>query len=191
VYNAGLEGSILHTYAAYMTDQLISQKEVAEFEPKEYSCERQEDKILWACCRGLSVEIIRVLDYLIEKDILTYDIKEMLIVEDGICELKVYGEDVEDILKKYPNVKVAMFAENKRNNKVMMYYSRSGADNITDMYEIGTCDLSDEKKWTLRHSPTESCFVEGDVQYTFKYEDDWNECNYVYDCNNMKYQLGK
>lgn len=190
-YESGRFYSILHTYAAYTTECRIAQCSSSSFQPAKTSCEKQDAHVSWAYCRGLSSEVIRVLDYLIEKEPYVYQYKDLIIIEDGICELRVYENDVKDILQNHPNVKMVMFAEDEENNRASLHYSRSGFYDVTDAYEIGECDVASKSRWTLRHSPTETSFCERNIQYTFKYEEDWLACNYVYNQNGYtKLQLG-
>lgn len=191
-YQAGLFGSILHTNAVYTTESLINKYGSHVYKPVNNAAGKYKDKAVWAICRGLATEVIKILDYLIEKDEQSYELKDLIMIEEGISELRVFGEDVEDVLENFPNVKMVMFAENKKDKKVNLYYSRIGADVVTDAYEIGNCDISSDTRWSLKHSPTDSKFEEEGIVYTFKYESDWLEVNYVYsDEEGTLYQLGK
>lgn len=191
-YQIGLFSSILHTNAAYTTERIMDKYGSHEYKQTKKSGGLYKDKAVWAVCRGLATEVIKVLDYLIVKDKQSYEFKDLIMIEEGISEIRVFGEDVEDVLERFPNVKMVMFAENKEDKKVSLYYSESGADSITDAYEIGNCDISNSMRWSLKHSPTDSQFEEEGIVYTFKYESDWVEVNYVFsDEAGTLYQLGR
>ena len=56
---------------------------------------------------------------------------------------------------------------------------------------IGECDTNSKSRWTLKNSPTED-FKEGNIEYTFKFSDDWEGLNYVFtDETGVRKQLGK
>ena len=190
-YTAGLLASILRVNAVIGTDELISNASVRIFSSTDSLSINAEGNITWACCRGLSVDVIRVLDYLVEKDNQVYEYNDLILIDDGISELYVFGDDVLDVIAKYPNVKMVMFLENSQSGKVRLCYSKSGYSTITDTYVIGKCDTKSESRWTLKNSPTEN-FNIGNIEYTFKMSDDWESLNYVFtDKNGTRKQLGK
>lgn len=178
-YSKGMIRSILHASAAAASDSLIDNASVVPFSnamPKRYGFEQS---VTWAVIQGLSCEIMKVIEYLQEKDDQLYDISDVILIEKGIAELFVLDDDVLDVVVRYPNVKMAMFAENEMNGIVELYYSRSGFQEVTDSYEIGMCETGSDFKWTLRHSPVES-FRDGNIVYDFMFRDDWENINYVF-----------
>ena len=109
----------------------------------------------------------------------------------GISELYIFGDDVLDIIAKYPDVKMVMFLENAQSGRVHLCYSKSGYSTVTDTYMIGVCDTNSKSRWTLKNSPTEG-FKEGNIEYIFKFSDDWEGLNYVFtDETGVRKQLGK
>ncbi len=190
-YSDKLLCSILHAWAAVNTDELIKCSSEKPFHPIQTSDIQPNGTIPWACIRGISLQVITVLDYLISKDNQIYEYADIILMDGGVSELYVYADDVIDIMQRFPDVKIAMFAERKDNSTVGLYYSRSGYPKITDGYEIGDCDFTSDSKWTVRHSPTEDFSVE-EINYKFKFSDDWNATNYVFsDENASGKQLGK
>lgn len=183
--------SLLHADAALSFDKTIESNPSKAYREENMTFISISEDIPWACIRGLSIEVLNILDYLIEKDYQIYQYSDLIMMENGISELHVFMDDVMDVLKKYPNVKMAMFGENTKSNTVTLYYSRSGYAQITDSYQIGNCDLKDSSKWTLKHSPAED-FKAGNLHHKFKYKDDWTKMNYVYtDKVDGKKQLGR
>ncbi len=190
-YNTGLFSSILHSYAAIETDNLLDESDVTEFRGINPTRSKVEGNIPWAYCRGLSTEIMKVIDYLVEKDNQIYDYNDVIFGDDGIAELFVFTDDAKEVMSKYPDIKMAMFAENNVSGMADLCYSKSGYSIITDSYTIGKCDLKSKSRWTIKHSPT-SDFTEENVEYKFKYGDDWDAMNYVYtDEQGIRRQLGK
>ena len=144
----------------------------------------------WACCRGLHMEVLRVLQYLVRKDNIVYQLNDIILLSDEVAELQIYGCDVEDVLRRFPNVKMLMFVENRDNSMVSVCYSRSGYNYITDETKVGKCDYVHDR-WTLKHSPAESRFSANDVEYVFAYSDDWEAINYVYNDEGIAFQMRK
>lgn len=147
-------------------------------------------KAPWACCRGIYIEVLNVLQYLAKKDDIVYQFNDIIFINDEVAELHIYGCDVEDVLRRFPNVKMLMFVENRDNSMVSVCYSRSGYNYITDESEIGKCDYVHDR-WTLKHSPAESRFSANDVEYVFAYSDDWEAINYVYNDEGIAFQMRK
>ena len=117
--------------------------------------------------------------------------KDLILLSPGISGLFVYEDYINDVMAKYPNIKIAMFAKNKDSGIIDLCYSRSGYPGITDSYPIGKNVSGSNEDWTLRHSPTED-FTDGDIAFTFKFRDDWDAVNYVYtDEKGAGRQLGK
>ena len=190
-YNIGLFHSALQANAAVETDQLIEHASVSAFHEAKFAGPKMTGKILWAYCKGFSTEILKALDYLVEKDKQIYEYRDLILLEPGVSGLFVYANDVEDVMARYPDIKMAMFAENSDSGTADLCYSRSGYPMITESYTIGKCDIKSKTKWTVKHSPTED-FTEGDIRYTFRYRDDWDAVNYVYtDESGARRQLGK
>lgn len=190
-YNAGLLASILRVNAALGTDELIDNAPASIFSPIDNLLVEIEGNIPWACCRGLSTDVMKVLDYLVEKDNQIYEYNDLILIDDGISELYIFGDDVLNIIEKYPDIKMVMFLENAQSGKVHLCYSKSGYSTFTDTYMIGECDTNSKSRWTLKNSPTED-FKEGNIEYTFKFSDDWEGLNYVFtDETGVRKQLGK
>ena len=190
-YTAGLLASVLRANAAINTDRLINNELVNTFSSTNSLSAKLEGNIMWACCRGLATDVISVLDYLVEKDNQVYEYNDLILIDDGISELYIFGDDVFDIIAKYPDIKMVMFLENAQSGKVHLCYSKSGYSTFTDTYMIGECDTNSKSRWTLKNSPTED-FKEGYIEYTFKFSDDWEGLNYVFtDETGVRKQLGK
>ena len=190
-YTAGLLGSILRANAAIDTNEVISNASVRTFSASNNISAKVEGKISWACCRGLAADVIRILDYLVEKDNQVYEYKDLILIGNGISELYVFGDDVLEVLEKYPEVKMVMFSENSQSDQVYLCYSKSGYSTVTDTYVIGECDTKSKSRWTLKNSPLEN-FNIGNIEYTFRFSDDWESLNYVFtDGNGTRKQLGK
>lgn len=190
-YTAGLIASILRANAAIGTDKLIGNSSVKDFSATNIPEVKAEGNVVWACCRGLAAEMISLLDYLIEKDNQVYEYNDLILINEGVSELYIFRDDVPDVMEKYPNVKMAMFLEDNLSGKVNFCYSKSGYSVITDAYTIGECDTKSNSRWTLRNSPTED-FCTNDIEYTFRFKDDWESLNYVFtDENRTVKQLGK
>ena len=190
-YTAGLLGSILRANAAIGTDELIGSTTVKSFSAANSSSVKIEGTIAWACCRGLAADVISVLDYLVEKDNQVYEYNDLILIENGISELYIFGDDVLDVLAKFPAIKMVMFSENSQSGKANLCYSKSGYAAVTDTYMIGECDTKSKSRWTLKNSPTED-FNIGIIEYTFKFSDDWEGLNYVFtDESGTRKQLGK
>ncbi len=188
-YNSGIVRSILFANAADEVDKLINEKAINDFSCEGFYCSALNGNSIWAYCRGLSTEILKVLEYLRKKDRQVYDYKDMIMRGNGISELFVYTDDVVDVLTKYPNIKMSIFVEDKESGNVSLCYSRSGFTGITDSYNIGKNDKITDESWALKHSPVED-FEDGDILYIFNYSDDWNAVNYVFEYDEgSKWQL--
>lgn len=87
---------------------MISKLSVTDFTPAAKS-EVTAENIIWACCKGLSDEIVSVTGYLINKNNYTYGYNDIIVSEDGISEIFVYSDDVNKVIKEFPNIKVAAF----------------------------------------------------------------------------------
>lgn len=129
-------------------------------------------KILWACCRGNTEDIVDVLDYLIEKDPDVYALEDIILITNQIAELFVYTEDVEVIVAHYPKIKVAAFAKNRSEKQIELLYSRSECAFFSDRYLVGAYSTDWRESWILRHMPTED-FEDEYISYQFKFRDDW------------------
>ena len=70
--------NIIRADSAVKTEALISKSSVADFTPAAKS-EVTAENIIWACCKGLSDEIVNVTGYLINKNNYTYGSKSPLI----------------------------------------------------------------------------------------------------------------
>ena len=183
--------NVLNANAAVETDMIFNGSSRTNFEPAQSTGEDAEYTITWAIGRGLSTEIIKVMDHLREKDDQIYDYTDIILVGNGIAELFLYTSDVRDVMERFPDVKIVMFGEKESNGTVDLLYSGSGYPGVTKGYEVGPCNLKNKNRWTLKHSPVED-FAEGKIDYKFRFIDDWNEVNYVFtDSNGVRKQLGE
>ena len=135
--------------------------------------------------------VFRGLDHDIEKARKTLSNKpKKKVVAAGVSEFVLYDEnDILLVLKKFPNLKAAMFVEEWYLGFVNTAYSRSGYPHITDNNFAGYCDFHDESRWDWEHLPTESEFSSSttfistgdyaEIDYIFVMESDWNAMNYV------------
>ena len=150
-------------------------------------------KVTVACCRGLTTDIVKAVDYLISKDNQTYAYSDIVLIDKGIAETTVFGADAIEIMQQYPNLKIVMFIENQNEKKVSVGYSRSGTAGITDFYIVGSYNPSDSKRWSRKHSPSEKKFALSDSsknEYEFKYYDEWVDMSYAIDINGKKMVMG-
>ncbi len=190
-FESGLLRSVIYVGAALTAEKLINNVSTEPFNAIQKSPIKIAGTIPWAYARGMSSEIIRVLEHLIEKDSKVYEYSDIIFSNEGFSELFIYADDVLDIIKNFPDVKLAMFAENKNNHMVKLYYSRSGYAEITDSYDIGVCDLESKSNWTVKHLPIDD-FTDGEIVHKFKFRDDWISENYVFtDKNKFRKQLRK
>ena len=83
------------------------------------------ENIIWACCKGLSDEIVSVTGYLINKNNYTYGYNDIIVSEDGISEIFVYSDDVNKVIKKFPNIKVAAFSYDENSGKISVCYRKA------------------------------------------------------------------
>ena len=150
-------------------------------------------KVTVACCRGLTTDIVKAMDYLISKDNQTYAYSDVVLIDKGIAEATAFGDDAIEIMQQYPNLKVVMFIENQNEKKVSVGYSRSGIPGITDFYIVGSYNPSDAKRWSRKHSPSERKFAldnSSKSEYEFKYYDEWISMSYAIDINGKKMVMG-
>lgn len=167
-----------------------SKLSVTDFTPAAKS-EVTAENIIWACCKGLSDEIVSVTGYLINKNNYTYGYNDIIVSEDGISEIFVYSDDVNKVIKEFPNIKVAAFSYDENSGKISVCYSESGYPMFTDKYETGYCDIKDKSAWVLQHTPYENLIIDG-ITYKFRNKSDWDELNYVFENSDGKSnQLGK
>lgn len=148
-------------------------------------------KVNFACCRGLSFDIFKMVDYLVDKNKTVYSFSDLIKIDEYVFEYYVYFDDVFDILDKFPSIKIVMFLEND-NGMVDLLYSESGYDKVTDQYEIGFCDLNSKSRWSLRNSPTNNFKIDN-ISYEFLFKNDWDSMNYVFvdDNFNLKQMDGE
>ena len=188
-YSKGIVRSVLHASAATASDLIICNSSVIDFQEASKTKYQFNKKASWAIIRGLSCEVMKVIDYLQKKDSLIYEIGDVILIEKGIAELIIYCDDIPDVMNTFPNVKMAMFAENEDTGIVELLYSGSGYPEVTGKYEVGICETERNNSWTLKHSPVEN-FNDGIISYEFKYRDDWIINNYVFtDKDGNKKQL--
>ena len=190
-FKKGLIKSCIQVHAILDKKQLLSQYLVHDFQKINYPTVEFNGEASWACIRGLTTEILDVIEYLKNKDNQTYDYTDIILLDNGIAELYIFKDDIFDILNNFSNVKIVMFVENLSTGLVSLYYSKSGYSVITDHYEIGNCDFEDKTKWTLKYSPEED-FTVRNINHVFKYKDDWNSLNYVFNnSDGILVQFGK
>ncbi len=157
------------------TNLIFKKMNIIPFEYKKTILEKTTDELLWGYCRGISSEIMCLLEYLIKNDQQTYDYQDIILISPGICELRVYCDDIVEISKIFPNIKIAAFAKNLKTEKYELYYSHCGYAGFTETYEISDCNYD----WVLKHSPTQDCF-ENRIDYKFKLAEDWEAINYTF-----------
>lgn len=176
--------NIIRADSAVRTETLISKLSVTDFTPAAKS-EVTAENIIWACCKGLSDEIVNVTGYLINNNNYTYGYNDIIVSEDGISEIFVYSDDVNKVIKKFPNIKVAAFSYDENSGKISVCYSESGYPMLTDKYETGCCDIKDKSAWVLQHTPYEDLIIDG-ITYKFRNKSDWDELNYVFENSDGK-----
>lgn len=176
--------NIIRADSAVRTETLISKLSVTDFTPAAKS-EVTAENIIWACCKGLSDEIVNVTGYLINNNNYTYGYNDIIVSEDGISEIFVYSDDVNKVIKKFPNIKVAAFSYDENSGKISVCYSESGYPMLTDKYETGCCDIKDKSAWVLQHKPYEDLIIDG-ITYKFRNKSDWDELNYVFENSDGK-----
>lgn len=182
--------NIIRADSAVRTEALISKLSVTDFTPAAKS-EVTAENIIWACCKGLSDEIVSVTEYLINENNYTYGYNDIIVSEDGVSEIFVYSDDVNKVIKKFPNIKVAAYSYDENSGKISVCYSESGYPMFTDKYETGYCDIKDKSAWVLQHTPYENLIIDG-ITYKFRNMSDWDELNYVFENSDGKSnQLGK
>lgn len=170
--------NIIRADSAVKAETLISKLSVTDFTPEAKS-EVTAENIIWACCKGLSDEIVSVTEYLIKKNSYAYGYNDIIISEDGISEIFVYSDDVNKVVKKFPDIKVAAYSYDENSGKISVCYSESGYPMFTDKYETGYCDIKDRSAWVLQHTPYEDLTIDG-ITYKFRNRSDWDELNYVF-----------
>ena len=111
---------------------------------------------------------------------------------DRVWDLEVpweFGSSViEQVMKKYPELKMAAFYE-MRDYGIYVCYSPSGYSYVTACRFISGCDHHDDNQYYLSHWPSEASFVEyvnnhvtdeeETIKYRFPYLIEWNRFNYI------------
>lgn len=176
--------NIIRADSAVKAETLISELSVADFTPAAKS-EVTAENIIWACCKGLSDEIVSVTEYLINENNYTYGYNDIIVSEDGVSEIFVYSDDVNKVIKKFPDIKVAAYSYDENSGIISVCYSESGYPMFTDKYETGYCDIKDKSAWVLQHTPYEDLIIDG-ITYKFRNKSDWDELNYVFENSDGK-----
>lgn len=177
-YNTQFIKSVIGVNVSDKITELLQNCSKTTFEKQDVKAIEMPGRAPWAICRGLTVEIIKVIDHLVKKEKEVYSYDDIVLVSDEIAELHIFTTDVDDVLKRFPNIKMAMFVEDIANGTASLCYSASGYDCITDSYKIGNFNTVDNR-WTVKKSPLRS-FDNGDTKYTFQHEKDWEKLNYVF-----------
>ena len=136
-----------------------------------------------ASCRGLATEVVKAMTYLTEKDEQVYSYSDIVLIGTGVAEFAVFGNDVEDIIQRFPNLKVAVFAEESSSKKVYVGYSECGANGITVSQVAGSYKDNDTRRWSKMHAPSEKSFTVNNsdiAKYEFPYMDEWKRMNFLY-----------
>ena len=66
---------------------------------------------------------------------------------EGVSEIFVYSDDVNKVIKEFPDIKVAAYSYDENSGKISVCYSESGYPMFTDKYETGYCDIKDKSAW--------------------------------------------
>lgn len=136
-----------------------------------------------ASCRGLATEVVKAMTYLTEKDEQVYSYSDIVLVGTGVAEFAIFGNDVDDIIKRFPNLKVAVFAEESSSQKVYVGYSECGANGITVSQVAGSYKDNDTRRWSKMHAPSEKSFAVNNsdiAKYEFPYLDEWKKMDFLY-----------
>ena len=104
---------------------------------------------------------------------------------EGVSEIFVYSDDVNKVIKEFPDIKVAAYSYDENSGKISVCYSESGYPMFTDKYETGYCDIKDKSAWVLQHTPYEDLIIDG-ITYKFRNQSDWDELNYVFENSDGK-----
>ena len=129
-----------------------------------------------AVMRGLEADAEGALRRIYPGDLSPLDHAKEL--DKGVLQFEC-DSDVLDIIREFPNLKAAFFAEDWQNKMVYLAYSESGYPTITSLREIGKCDLYVRDRWPLIHDPTEAAFSFDKGGYTFEEKTLWERCDYV------------
>ena len=141
-------------------------------------------RVTVASCRGLTVDIVKAMDHLIEKDDRIYSYLDVMAVAKGVSEIAVFGDDALTVIQRFPNLKIAAFIEDETEKKLFVAYSESGYSHITKRYEVGAFDPEDGKRRSRTALPAVSDFgggIPSEAGYNFKYFGEWSDMNYVID----------
>lgn len=176
-YEANFLRNILSINAAIKTQRLQKTELADTLAQNAPTVPDDSARVKWACCRGLVIEILRVMDDLVEREKQAYEYSDIMLITDTEAELHIFCADINDVLTLYPSLKVAMFAVDGEKEKVSLWYSKSGYSYITDQVEVGAYNEKDD--WTLKHAPSENEFSIPSGKYVFPFADDWNQVNYV------------
>ena len=69
-----------------------------------------------------------------------------------VIDVNTYSDDVNKVIKKFPNIKVAAYSYDENSGKISVCYSESGYPMFTDKYETDYCDIKDKSAWVLQHT---------------------------------------
>ena len=177
-YNKSLNENMLRIHTAAATDALVQSRKTEPFVPQKKATDMNGEEMPWACCRGLSKDVLELLrDLIVRKEVL-YELNDILLVEPGIAELYVFGEEVDWVVKNYPCIKLTAFAWNKDKKTLSVAFSESGYPFFTDKKAVRSCNKTEAMKWLKEHHPAENCEKDG-FSYRFPFEKEWTAEDYV------------
>ena len=127
--------------------------------------------------RGLETDVRAALRTMYPSSFDVLSLREPLY--EGVSQFECPSQLVPKIIKEYPNLKAAFFAENWKDGTVWLAYSESGYSTVTSSRFVGKCDFYCRDRWSLIHDPTEQSFSFDGGQYAFTEGTEWEKCDYV------------
>lgn len=127
--------------------------------------------------RGLETDVRAALRTMYPSSFDVLSLREPLY--EGVSQFECPSQLVPKIIKEYPNLKAAFFAENWKDGTVWLAYSESGYSTVTSSRFVGKCDFYCRDRWSLIHDPTEQSFSFDGGQYAFTESTEWEKCDYV------------
>ena len=103
-----------------------------------------------------------------------------------------------DVIKKFPTLKIAGFIEDWSCGEVHVAYSESGYGFVTDTRFAGTFDTKADWSWHWEHGPTDTIKdrspdirtgIMHNVSYSFPFKKQWDSNNYVVEKDGKTYLL--
>lgn len=151
-----------------------------------------QPKDIWYCefrFRGTLCDIKELTDFFVEKNIKDYVEVEL---NNSIVEIRVRAEEItNELVKKFPRLKVTGLCENSRLAEVMALYSESGFDYFTSSVEVGNFSPKDDEgsgRWANEIDLLNEYY--GDfidvrtgtkiyVSYEYPFQNLWNNCRNI------------